>query len=91
VLLLAVFPRGQKPNGQREKLTAVNDTIAKLHDGKHVHYLDLGPKFLEADGTISKQIMPDFLHLTPKGYTIWADGIDAKLKELLDPYTGHKH
>ena len=27
--------------------------------------------------------MPDFLHLTPKGYQIWADAIEGKLKELL--------
>ena len=36
VLLLAVFPRGEKPNAQREKLAKVNQTIAKLDDGKSV-------------------------------------------------------
>jgi lysophospholipase L1-like esterase len=27
--------------------------------------------------------MPDYLHLSPKGYEIWAQSIEAKLKELL--------
>jgi lysophospholipase L1-like esterase len=27
--------------------------------------------------------MPDRLHLSPKGYEIWADAIEPKVKELL--------
>lgn len=27
--------------------------------------------------------MPDFLHLSPKGYDIWAEAIKGKVKELL--------
>ena len=85
ILLLAVFPRGEKasPNPQRDKLKQVNATIAKLHDGKMVHYLDIGDKFLQPDGSISKEIMPDFLHLSPAGYQLWADAIGPKLAELM--------
>ena len=52
-------------------------------DGKQVFFLDIGAKFLEADGSLSKNIMPDFLHLSPAGYQIWADAIQEKLAELL--------
>ncbi|GDY23081.1 hypothetical protein LBMAG56_44280 [Verrucomicrobiota bacterium] len=83
ILLLAVFPRGEKPNPQREKLKEVNTTIAKLDDGKSVFYLDIGDKFLQPDGTLTKEIMPDFLHLSAKGYQIWADAISPKLAELM--------
>ncbi len=83
VLLLAIFPRGPMPGAQREKLKAVNDIVAKLDDGKSVFYLDIGAKFLEADGTLTKEIMPDFLHLSAKGYQIWADAISGKLAELM--------
>lgn len=83
VLLLAVFPRGEKPNPQREKLEKVNATISKLDDGKNVFYLDIGNKFLEADGTIKKEIMPDYLHLSGEGYQRWADAISPKLAELM--------
>ena len=47
VLLLAVFPRGEKPNPQREKNAKASEMASKLADGKKVHYLDIGPKFLE--------------------------------------------
>lgn len=85
ILLLAVFPRGEKAeaNASREKLKQVNETIAKLDDGQHIHYLDIGNKFLQPDGSLSKDIMPDFLHLSATGYQIWADAIGPKLAELM--------
>lgn len=84
VLLLAIFPRGEKPNPQREKISKTNAIIAKLDDGgKTVKYLDIGEKFLDDDGTLPKEIMPDFLHLSPKGYRIWADAVKEPIKELM--------
>ena len=89
ILLLAVFPRGEKPstpekaNPGRDKLKQVNEIIAKLDDGKNVHFLDIGAKFLQPDGSISKDVMPDFLHLSAAGYQIWADAISPKLAELM--------
>jgi lysophospholipase L1-like esterase len=87
ILLLGVFPRGEKPdaNPAREKLAAVNERIKKLDDGgKTVKYLDIGGRFLDEDGTISREIMPDFLHLSGKGYRIWADAMEPTLWSLLD-------
>lgn len=83
VLVLAIFPRGEQPNPQREKIAKVNRIIAKLADGKMVHFLDIGINFLQADKSISKEIMPDYLHLTPRGYEIWAAAIEGKLRKLL--------
>lgn len=83
VLVLAVFPRGEKPSPQREKNAAASAIAAKLADDKDIFYQDIGPKFLEADGTLSKEIMPDLLHLNEKSYTIWAEAIEPKVKELL--------
>ena len=87
ILLLAIFPRGVKPEGklgpQNEKLKEVNAIICKLDDGKHIFFLDIGKKFVPGNGPIDKEIMPDFLHLTAKGYQIWADAIGSKLAELM--------
>ena len=44
---------------------------------------DINAKFLEPDGTLSKDIMPDLLHPNEKGYEIWAEAIEAKVKELM--------
>jgi lysophospholipase L1-like esterase len=84
VLLLGVFPRGEKPNPTRAKLEAVHAQIARLDDGAHVKFLDIGKSFLSQDGTISREIMPDFLHLSSKGYRIWADSMEPTLWSMLD-------
>jgi beta-glucosidase len=83
VLILAIFPRGDKPSPQREKNAKASEIASKAADGQMVHYMDIGQKFLESDGTLSREIMPDLLHLNEKSYTIWGEAIDAKVAELL--------
>jgi len=76
ILLLGIFPRGQSPTDpNRAKISDVNKQITSLDDGKRVTYLDIGSKFLQPDGTLSNEIMPDFLHPSMKGYQIWVDAI----------------
>jgi lysophospholipase L1-like esterase len=84
ILLLAVFPRGEKPDHpQRLQVKEINAAVAKLADGKTVRYLDIGQKFLAPDGTLPKDIMPDFLHPNAKGYAIWASAIKGPVTEML--------
>jgi lysophospholipase L1-like esterase len=83
VLLLGVFPRDKKDSAMRKKVTEINDIISKLDDGKMTRYLDLGPKFLDADGAIPKDVMPDGLHPNLKGYQIWAENMQPLLDELM--------
>ncbi len=92
VLLLGVFPRsGKKPadpmvvakDELNTKTPAVNALLAKFDDGKSVKYLDIGEKFLDDKGGLPKATMPDFLHLSEKGYTIWADAIAKTVEEMV--------
>ena len=57
--------------------------LEKLADGEYVRYLNIGEKFLEDDGTLNRRIMPDLLHLSVEGYTIWAESIEPTLKKLM--------
>jgi lysophospholipase L1-like esterase len=84
VLLLGILPRDEKPGtSSRQKIAAVNEAIAKLDDGQNVRYFHFGDKFLNADGTLPKELMPDFLHLSEKGYSVWAESMEPLLKQLL--------
>jgi lysophospholipase L1-like esterase len=79
ILLLGVFPRDEKPGtGMRKKIAELNASLAKVEG---VSFLDIGAKFLSPDGTLAKDVMPDFLHLSPKGYQIWADAIEPWISE----------
>jgi lysophospholipase L1-like esterase len=68
---------------QRGKILQVNQALARLDDGKNIFYQDFGPQLIENDGSISKSVMPDYLHPNEHGYNIWAAAIEPKLKELL--------
>lgn len=82
ILLMSILPNGPKPNPGRDKRMEVNQLIAKFAGGS-VEYMDISAKYLEADGSISKDVMHDFLHLAPKGYDIWAGAISGKVKEIV--------
>lgn len=84
VLLMAVFPSGKTADHpRRAKIARLNQRLAKLADGQNVHFLDVGQRFLATDGSISPTIMFDYLHLTSRGYRIWAAGLAPKLREML--------
>lgn len=84
VLLLAIFPRGEKPEDKmRANNTAANLLLAKMADGGQVRFLDLGPKLLEADGTLSKTVMPDLLHPAAAGYDRWAAAVKPEIEAML--------
>ena len=74
ILLLGVFPRGtSKVDSKRIIAKEINRQLAGHVWSGHVQYIDLWDRFLEEDGELTKEMMPDALHLSPKGYKIWHD------------------
>ena len=82
ILQLALFPRGESPNDpKRAAVAAVNRVLReRVAESDDVTFFDLGPKLLRQDGTIPADIMPDFLHVNPKGFEIWG----REMKPVLD-------
>ncbi len=86
VLLLALFPRDEKPDGLLRRHNArINALLPSLADGQRVVFLDLGPALTQPDGTLSRDILPDWLHLSPAGYERWAQGLAPLLTQWLQP------
>jgi len=83
MLLLGIFPRGEKNDPIRDQVKAVNAGLARLADGGKIEFLDLGEKFLAADGTLPRDRFPDRLHPNERGYQIWAAAMAPRLAELL--------
>ena len=83
ILLLGIFPRAKTFSPQRGRLLEVNQALARLDDGKHIFFLDIGSQFIENDGSIATDMMRDALHPGEKGYRIWANAMEPKLKQLL--------
>ena len=85
ILLLAVFPRERSSdkNNQMETIKQVNEKIAKLDNGKTIRYLDIGAKFMGADGQLNQKLFSDGLHPNVEGYQIWADAMKPLLDEMM--------
>jgi beta-glucosidase len=65
------------------KLNAeVTRLCAPYDDGKSVFLLDMSKDFLQADGSLTKDMMPDLLHLNVASYELWAKALDDKMQEL---------
>lgn len=91
ILLLGVFPRGVtrtaglEEDGQDPRVAQVNELIAPLGETERVTYLDIGESFLDEAGNIPRDLMPDFLHLSQRGYRVWAESIEPTVWMLMEP------
>ena len=87
VLVLAIFPRGADNDDPRRKVNVATNEIVKTYidelKDENVHYLDIGKAFLEDDGTLSKEVMPDLLHLNEASYATWAESIEESVVKLM--------
>ena len=83
ILLLGIFPRSTPNDPVRKTIAEINSIISRLHDGKRVYYMDIGAKFLDAEGNIPKDVMSDALHPGPKGYEIWAEAVKETIDNLM--------
>lgn len=85
ILLMAIFPRGDKPdNPGRLRNNEINNIIHNYADNKTVFWLDIKEVFLNSDGTLNKELMPDGLHPDEKGFRAWAEAMEPTIKKLLE-------
>ena len=76
ILLTPIFPNGAtKDDPGRIPRDKTNAIIRGFADGRRIVWLDFNDKFLDADGNLSAEMMPDFLHPLEAGYRIWADAL----------------
>ncbi|MGA1518297.1 MAG: GDSL-type esterase/lipase family protein [Phycisphaerales bacterium] len=83
--ILEILPRGERFNAMRGDILQINQAlrafVAAENAGGRARFDThaLGDRFVNPDGSIPRELMPDFLHLTPSGYGIWADAIVPEL------------
>ncbi len=83
IVLLGILPRANAADAPvRERIEDVNKRLAAL-SGDKLRFLDLGAKFLDKDGRIPEELIPDALHLSPRGYAVLADGLAPVVEEAL--------
>ncbi len=85
VLVLCVFPRRRRPSHpHRKQINELNSYLPDLLKGmKGVSLLDIGPAFLDENGVLPKEMMPDTTHPSEKGHQVWAEAIEPALNKML--------
>ncbi len=96
ILVLAIFPRAMGSREQRELIEngatyndqwarndQTNKLVSEIADNKTVYFKDINQSFLDEDGVLTREIMPDLLHLSEDGYRIWAEAIEPTVRELM--------
>lgn len=84
ILLNSILPADETAQGERRRrIVELNKMVGTLASEPQVKVVDYGQLFLRADGSIPKDIMEDSLHLTEKGYAIWADAMRPDIDRLM--------
>lgn len=84
ILLYAIFPRFH-PGGDvaHKNNQAANKILAKYDGHWNIKFIDIGDKFMKDSNHLADGVSWDGLHLTEKGYQIWADSLVPELKAIL--------
>ena len=92
VLLMAIFPRGPRVQGngvvdpwelRMSRIREINADLARMDDGDRIRFFDLGPTLQNDDGSLPDELMPDQLHLSRAGYEVWIEQMSPLLEEMV--------
>ena len=87
IILMGITPRNDGPGGTATVaiIDKINTRISKLADGRKIRYLNINDKLARDDGTLLEGMTIDGLHLSVRGYQVWADALKPLLSEILGP------
>jgi len=86
ILLLSIFPRG---DGANDPVRIANAEVSAHFPAlavadPAVFHLDINQAFLDDQGNIPRELMPDLLHPNTGGYKVWAAAMEPTLSALLN-------
>jgi len=80
LVLMAVFPRGEKPDHPMRKLIGeINKKLPEVAEKYDAEFVDISKNLLNPEGTFSREMARDFLHPSEKGYEVWANALLKKM------------
>jgi lysophospholipase L1-like esterase/ketosteroid isomerase-like protein len=93
IIVMGIFPRNDRvpPTAVIPSINSINANLARLGDGKTIRYLNINDKLADQHGRLFEGVTVDRLHLSLKGYQIWADALNPLLIELLGPPAREDH
>ena len=85
IVLLGILPYGYKPNHRNEINKACNKIISKFPEKESkIHYYNLGYLFLNEQGKVKRELMPDYLHPNVEGEKLMFEVLAPIISKLLE-------
>ena len=84
ILLLGILPYGYKPNHRDNINRATNKLIADF-PGKdpNIHYRNINDIYIDSEGKVIKELMPDYLHPNAKGHLLMFEKLEQDITQLM--------
>ncbi|MCK4854971.1 MAG: hypothetical protein KAT31_11930 [Bacteroidales bacterium] len=84
IILMGILPYGYKPNHRNNINKATNSLISKFPEkNPNIHYTDIGHKYLDAEGKVRQELMPDHLHPNAEGHLLMFETIEDDIARLM--------
>ncbi len=84
ILVMAIFPRDKAASPLRARVNELNALLKNaLPSRSFCELADIGRKFLDSNGEIPLEVMPDLVHPSAEGYRLWAGAIEATVRRHL--------
>lgn len=84
IVLTGVFARGDNASAA-PLIVSVNERLASLAAERGVRFVNINRQLADAEGVPHEGMTVDGLHLSVKGYDLWAEALKPHLTELLGP------
>lgn len=86
ILLMAITPRNTNGGtALMPTIDKINGRISKFADNRTIKFLNINDKLADKHGKLFEGVTDDGLHLTEKGYQVWADAMKPILIKWLGP------
>ena len=85
ILLLGILPFGKHNPNFRNTINQETDQFISIFPNRcsYIQYIDIVYIFLDKDGKIIKDLMPDFLHPNIEGHMLMFDKLDDEIVKLM--------
>lgn len=85
VILMGILPRNERGGSTAliPTIRRINTRLAAMADSEKIRFLDIGDRLADASGKLVDGVTVDGLHLSVKGYQIWADSLKPLLEKRL--------
>ena len=85
ILIMGILPYGYKPNHRNNINKATNSHISKFPEkNPNIHYTDICQVYLDNEGNVRDELMPDYLHPDSAGHLLMFETLQEDIAKLME-------